>query len=166
MACLQLCMEGYYDGCVFHRIIKGFMAQTGDPTNTGNGGESVFGKPFADEFHSRLRFTRRGLVAMANDGPNDNRSQFFVTFDKAEHLSRKHTLFGKVTGDTAFNLRSLEDMEVDKNDRPLYPPRIKSAEILNNPFDDIIPREKSGAQGGADTTGKGAKGGKKEKSTK
>jgi peptidyl-prolyl cis-trans isomerase SDCCAG10 len=55
----QLCMEGYYDGTIFHRIIKDFIVQGGDPTGTGQGGESVYGRPFKNEFHSRLKFTRR-----------------------------------------------------------------------------------------------------------
>ncbi|XP_022102848.1 peptidyl-prolyl cis-trans isomerase CWC27 homolog isoform X2 [Acanthaster planci] len=93
---IQLCREGYYDGTIFHRIIKGFMAQGGDPTGTGEGGESVYGHPFKDEFHSRLKFARRGLLAMANAGPNDNGSQFFLTFDRCDHLNNKHTIFGKV----------------------------------------------------------------------
>lgn len=63
-------MEGYHDGTIFHRIIKGFMVQGGDPTGTGTGGESIYegGKPFQDEFHSRLKFSRRGIVGMANPG--------------------------------------------------------------------------------------------------
>ena len=56
---VQLCLEGYYDGCKFHRIIRGFLAQGGDPTGTGTGGESIYGRQFADEFHSRLRFCHR-----------------------------------------------------------------------------------------------------------
>ena len=76
---VQLCLEGYYDGCVFHRVIKEFMAQTGDPTGTGTGGESVYGAPFKDECHGRLRFTHRGLLGMASSGPNTNGSQFFMT---------------------------------------------------------------------------------------
>ena len=56
---VQLCMEGYYDGCVFHRLLKDFLIQTGDPTGTGRGGESAYGRPFKDEFHSRLNFTHR-----------------------------------------------------------------------------------------------------------
>jgi peptidyl-prolyl cis-trans isomerase SDCCAG10 len=65
---VQLCMEGYYDGCVFHRVIKGFLAQTGDPTNTGTGGESIYGEQFKDEIKTRLRFNRRGLLALASSG--------------------------------------------------------------------------------------------------
>ncbi|KAJ1637956.1 peptidyl-prolyl cis-trans isomerase SDCCAG10-like protein [Pavlovales sp. CCMP2436] len=93
---VQLCLEGYYDGHMFHRVIKDFMAQTGDPTGTGEGGESVSGKPFDDEFHGRLRFNHRGLLAMANSAPNSNRSQFFLTLDKCEWLDKRHTIFGKV----------------------------------------------------------------------
>jgi len=63
------------------------------------GGDSIYGRPFEDEFHSRLRFTRRGLVAMASSGPNTNRSQFFITFDGTPELDRKHTIFGKVRPD-------------------------------------------------------------------
>ena len=78
---IQLCLEGYYDGCDFFRVVPDLFAQTGDPTNTGSGGESIYGAPFADEFHSRLRFTRRGIVAMANNSEerNSNGSQFFIT---------------------------------------------------------------------------------------
>lgn len=93
-------MEGYYNDTIFHRIVANFIVQGGDPEGTGMGGESVYegGRPFADEFHSRLRFVRRGLVAMANSGvPNDNRSQFFITLDATMELQNKHTIFGKVT---------------------------------------------------------------------
>ncbi|XP_071500578.1 spliceosome-associated protein CWC27 homolog [Diadema antillarum] len=138
---VQLCMEGYYDGTIFHRIIKDFMAQCGDPTGTGEGGESIYGHPFKDEFHSRLRFVRRGLIAMANAGPNDNGSQFFITLGPCEHLRNKHTLFGKIVGDTLFNAMKLGEVEIGEDDRPLYPPKIKSAQVLANPFDDIEPRQ-------------------------
>jgi peptidyl-prolyl cis-trans isomerase SDCCAG10 len=96
---IQHCMDGYYDDTIFHRVVAGFIVQGGDPEGTGTGGESSFedGKPFQDEFHSRLRFVRRGLVAMANSGvPNDNKSQFFITLDATMELQNKHTIFGKV----------------------------------------------------------------------
>ncbi|KAJ3109447.1 Peptidyl-prolyl isomerase cwc27 [Phlyctochytrium planicorne] len=137
---VQLCMEGYYDNTIFHRIVKNFIVQGGDPTGTGTGGESIYGQPFQDEFHSRLRFMRRGLLAMANVGKNTNTSQFFFTLDAAEELNRKNTIFGKVVGDTVFNVLSMGELETEKNDRPLNPPKIISADILANPFDDIIPR--------------------------
>ncbi|XP_033332178.2 spliceosome-associated protein CWC27 homolog [Megalopta genalis] len=137
---IQLSMEGYYDNTIFHRIIKGFIAQGGDPTGTGEGGESIYGQPFKDEFHTRLRFCRRGLLAMANAGKDDNGSQFFFTLASAPELQNKHTIFGKVTGETVYNMLKLEEALVDENDRPLYPPKVLKTEILNNPFSDIVPR--------------------------
>ncbi|CAL7950072.1 unnamed protein product [Xylocopa violacea] len=137
---IQLCMEGYYDNTIFHRIIKGFIAQGGDPEGTGEGGESIYGHPFKDEFHTRLRFCRRGLLAMANAGKDDNGSQFFFTLGSTPELQNKHTIFGKVTGETIYNMLKLEEALVDENDRPLYPPKVIKTEILNNPFPDIVPR--------------------------
>uniref|UniRef100_A0A665WZQ9 Spliceosome-associated protein CWC27 homolog n=1 Tax=Echeneis naucrates TaxID=173247 RepID=A0A665WZQ9_ECHNA len=138
---VQLCMEGYYDGTIFHRVVHDFIIQGGDPTGTGEGGESIYGRPFKDEFHSRLRFIRRGLVAMANAGPHDNGSQFFFTLGRADELNNKHTIFGKVTGDTVYNMLRLAEVACDSNERPLNPHKIRIAEVLHNPFDDIIPRE-------------------------
>ncbi|RLN61066.1 hypothetical protein BBJ28_00007007 [Nothophytophthora sp. Chile5] len=136
---VQLCLEGVRT--VFHRIIAGFMVQGGDPTGTGTGGESVFGGAFIDEFHSRLRFNHRGLLAMANENkPNSNHSQFFFTLDACDFLEKKHTIFGKITGNTIFNLLSVGDMETDAQDRPTHPPKLLSAEVLWNPFEDIVPR--------------------------
>lgn len=136
-------MEGYYNDTIFHRVVKGFIVQGGDPNGDGTGGESIYGAPFKDEFHSRLRFTRRGLVAMANSDKNDNGSQFFFTLGATPELQNKHTLFGKITGDTLFNMLKLEEGLVDHNERPFYPQKIIKAVILNNPFDDIVPRIKS-----------------------
>lgn len=105
------------------------------------GGESIYGKPFKDELHSRLRFVRRGLVAMANSGvKDDNCSQFFFTLGPCPELQNKHTVFGKVTGNTIYNMIRLEESDVDQNERPLDPHKIISTEILSNPFPDIIPR--------------------------
>uniref|UniRef100_A0A1X7TB86 Peptidyl-prolyl cis-trans isomerase n=1 Tax=Amphimedon queenslandica TaxID=400682 RepID=A0A1X7TB86_AMPQE len=75
-----------------------FVAQGGDPTGTGEGGESIYGSPFKDEFDQRLKFNRRGLVGMANGGKNDNTSQFFITLGRTDELNNKNTLFGKVRG--------------------------------------------------------------------
>nr|KAJ3422340.1 hypothetical protein HK105_000159 [Polyrhizophydium stewartii] len=122
-------LEGFYDNTIFHRVVKDFIVQGGDPTGTGSGGESIYGEPFADEFHSRLRFTHRGLLAM-----------FFFTLGKTEELNRQNTIFGKIVGDTIYNLLKIGEMDVGENERPLYPPKILGASILNNPFDDIIPR--------------------------
>ncbi|EGC35258.1 hypothetical protein DICPUDRAFT_33643 [Dictyostelium purpureum] len=152
---VQLCLEGYYDGNIFHRVIKDFIAQTGDPTGTGQGGESIYplkdtglgdgskSTGFKDEFHSRLRFNRRGLVGMASASPDQNKSQFFFTLSKTENLTKKHTLFGRVVGDTLFNVLKVNDIEVDpETDMPLFPPKILKTEVVWNPFDDIIPRDK------------------------
>ena len=137
---VQLCLENYYDGCIFHRVIKDFMAQTGDPTGTGTGGDSIYDGNFKDEVHGRLRFTHRGLLAMASNGPDTNSSQFFITLAECPWLDRKHTIFGKVTGNSMYNLPRLNELECDDSDRPLYPPRIERTEVLLEPFDDIVPR--------------------------
>ena len=95
---VQLCLEGYYDGVIWHRVIKDFMIQTGDPTGTGRGGDSVYGEPLKDELHSRIKFNHRGQVAMANSGARDtNGSQFFICTVKTSWLDGRHVVFGKVT---------------------------------------------------------------------
>ncbi|KAF9529642.1 cyclophilin-like protein [Crepidotus variabilis] len=138
---LALAMEGYYDGVIFHRVVPGFLVQTGDKTGTGAGGESFYGEPFEDEIHPRLRFAHRGIVGMANNGAkNSNDSQFFITLDRADELHGKHTLFGRCVGDTFFNVLKIGEMELDKEGRPVYPPKIKSVRIMDNPYDDIVPR--------------------------
>lgn len=134
-------MEGYYNGTIFHRVVRGFIAQGGDPHGDGTGGDSIFGHPFKDEFHTRLRFCRRGLVAMANSGKDDNASQFFFTLGEAPELQNKHTIFGKVGGDTIYNVLKMQDGEIDANERPAYPYKIIKTEVLLNPFDDIVPRK-------------------------
>ena len=138
---VQLCMEGYYNKNKFHRVVKDFIVQGGDPTGSGQGGESIYGAPFKDECHSRLRFVRRGLVAMANAGKDDNASQFFFTMGPTQELQGKHTLFGKVVGDTIYNMVKLQEVEVGPDDRPLHPPKILKTKVLNNPFPDIEPRK-------------------------
>eukprot|EP01128_Nolandella_sp_AFSM9_P002626 TRINITY_DN13001_c0_g1_i1.p1 TRINITY_DN13001_c0_g1~~TRINITY_DN13001_c0_g1_i1.p1 ORF type:complete len:453 (-),score=145.01 TRINITY_DN13001_c0_g1_i1:5-1291(-) len=141
---VQLCLEGYYDNLIFHRIVKDFLVQTGDPTGTGDGGtDSIYGGHFKDEVNQRLRFSHRGIVACASFGKNQNGSQFFITLAPTPNLDRKHTVFGKVTGESIYNLNSLGNYQVDANDRPEgKPPRILSVEVVLNPFDDIVPREK------------------------
>jgi len=88
-----LARQGFYDGVTWHRVISGFMAQTGDPTGTGGGGP---GYAFEDEFSPELRHNSEGVVSMANSGANTNGSQFFITYAAQSHLDDVHSVFGKV----------------------------------------------------------------------
>ncbi|CAG0895340.1 unnamed protein product [Cyprideis torosa] len=92
---LALCASDYYNGCLFHRNIKGFMVQTGDPAGTGKGGNSIWGQKFVDEIRDDLKHDTRGVVSMANNGPNTNGSQFFITYSAQPHLDLKYTVFGR-----------------------------------------------------------------------
>ena len=89
--------NGYYNGQIFHRVIKQFMIQTGDPTGTGTGGDSIWGYDFEDEFHPSLKHDKPYTISMANSGANTNGSQFFITVIPCPWLDNKHTVFGKVT---------------------------------------------------------------------
>jgi len=107
----------FYDGAIFHRVIRGFMIQGGDPTGTGRGGP---GFEFADEFHSELRFDRPYLLAMANAGRNTNGSQFFITVGPTPHLNLKHTIFGEVRDQQSRDVvDAIAGTATDRNDRPL-----------------------------------------------
>lgn len=92
---LALCGSNYYNGSIFHRNIKGFIVQTGDPTGTGKGGQSIWARKFEDEFRDGLKHNERGMISMANNGPNTNASQFFITYAAQPALDLKYTLFGK-----------------------------------------------------------------------
>ncbi|EPQ31520.1 uncharacterized protein PFL1_00853 [Pseudozyma flocculosa PF-1] len=140
---IALALEGYYDNCIFHRVVPGFCIQTGDPSGTGMGGESFYGEPFENEPHQRLKFTKRGMVAMANTGEfATNESQFFITLDATPELQGKFTVFGRVAGQTIYNALAIAEVELrkDEPDRPVYPPKLLRVDVLQNPFDDIVPR--------------------------
>lgn len=115
---VQLARRKYYDNVIFHRIIKAFMIQTGDPTGLGSGGESCWGEPFADEFSGELKHDKPLTVSMANSGPKTNGSQFFITTVKCPWLDNKHTIFGRVI-DGADTVYLIEHVEVGKYDKPV-----------------------------------------------
>ena len=120
--------NGYYDGLIFHRVIREFMIQGGDPTGTGRGGESIWGKPFEDEFSEDLRFDRKGLLAMANAGPNTNGSQFFITTVETPWLNGHHTIFGEVVEGYGA-VEKIENCRTGFMDRPTEEQKIIKAEI-------------------------------------
>ena len=155
---LQLCLDGYYDNTIFHRLVPGFVVQGGDPTGTGEGGGSIYdGGVFEDEFHSRLKFNRRGLLGMANTGrKNDNGSQFFFTLAATPELEGKNTMFGRVVGDTIYNLMKIGEAELieDGNERPLYPTTVTGSEVLVNPFEDMVRRDLVGKRSAPDAVEK------------
>lgn len=120
---LQLIEKKYYDGTGFHRIIKNFMIQGGDPKGNGTGGESVWGHPFEDEFSASVVFDKPGLLAMANRGPHTNGSQFFITTVETPWLNKRHTIFGEVTKGYDI-VKKLESSDTDNMDRPKNPKKI------------------------------------------
>ncbi|MCB1071713.1 MAG: peptidylprolyl isomerase [Chlamydiales bacterium] len=120
---IKLAKKGYYDGIVFHRIIKEFMIQGGDPTGTGAGGESIWGKPFEDECKPSVTFDKPGLLAMANAGPGTNGSQFFITTVETPWLNGNHTIFGEVTKGYDV-VEKLEGVETGMQDRPVKEQKI------------------------------------------
>ncbi len=114
---IGLAKSGYYDGIIFHRVIRDFMIQGWDPTGTGRGGKSLWHRAFEDEFTDQLTH-ERGMLSMANAGRNTNGSQFFiVTTADASFLDRKHTLFGRVIEGMDV-VDQIEWLPVDHNDRP------------------------------------------------
>lgn len=157
---LQHCIDGSYDGNIFHRVAPGFVIQTGDPTGTGEGGQSIYEDreferydkdwaavmkrdvegekiEFGDEIHSRLKFNRRGLVGMAKGTGQDGgyRSQFFITLgDCRAELDGKCTMFGRVEGDGIYNVVKVAEGErIEDTERPMYPEKILNVEIMEMP---------------------------------
>jgi peptidylprolyl isomerase len=109
----------FYDGIVFHRIIKDFMIQSGDPTGTGRGGHSIWNKSFKDEFSPKYRFSKPGMLAMANRGANTNGSQFFITTVETPWLNGKHTIFGYVKDKQSYAVvKKLENVSTNRRGMP------------------------------------------------
>ena len=122
----------YYDGIIFHRVIRDFMIQWGDPTGTGMGGKSLWHRAFEDEFSDRSLTHVRWVISMANAGRNTNGSQFFiVTAEDASFLDRKHTIFGRVI-DGMDTVDAIEASETDRNDKPITEVKIVKASIISN----------------------------------
>lgn len=124
--------SGYYNKGVFHRIIKGFMIQGGDPLGTGYGGESIWGKGFGIEVSRELRFNKPGLLAMARTSrPNSQGSQFFITTAATPHLNGQYTIFGEVKAKSMKVVRFIENSPV-RGDKPLNKPEIIKAWVEVN----------------------------------
>lgn len=133
---IKLCDKGFYENTIFHRLIKHFMVQGGDPTGTGHGGESAWGGKFKDEFKPNLSHAGRGILSMANSGKDTNGSQFFITFRSCQHLDNKHTIFGKVVGGLE-TLTEFEAIKTDKNDKPVEEIKLLATRVFVNPFEEV-----------------------------
>jgi len=117
-------INNYFNELIFHRVIRGFMIQTGDPQGDSKGGQSIWGGVFDDELHRSLKHDRPGTVSMANAGPNTNGSQFFITTTEAKWLDGKHTIFGRVTKGMDV-VQAIESVKVDRRSKkPVEPIKI------------------------------------------
>lgn len=128
---LGLIRKWYYDGVIFHRVIRDFMIQWGDPTGTGRGGESIFGEKFDDEFHPTLKHDK-GVISMANAGPNTNGSQFFIVHAQNTHyLDGRHSVFGRVVEGMEV-VEDIANVPVDRSDRPMSDVVIERAIVVGD----------------------------------
>ncbi len=125
---MELSKKGYYDGIIFHRVIKHFMIQGGDPTGTGRGGESIYGGVFENEYAPNVVFDKPGILAMANAGPNTNGSQFFITTVPTPHLNGGYTIFGRVIKGYDV-VTKIENCKTGRGDRPIEKQVIKKAYV-------------------------------------
>ena len=122
--------KGYYNGVIFHRVISNFMIQGGDPTGTGRGGESFYGKAFEDEIVPALKHDAAGVLSMANAGPNTNGSQFFITLAPTPWLDGRHTVFGRVTKGLDV-VQAIGKVQTGAQDRPVTDVVMKKVTIRN-----------------------------------
>ncbi|SPO30274.1 related to Peptidyl-prolyl cis-trans isomerase [Ustilago trichophora] len=147
---LQLCKQGKYDDTIFHRNIRGFMIQGGDPTGTGRGGQSIWGHEFRDEYGEPGAFKHesRGVLSMANKGAGTNSSQFFITYRAVPHLDGKHTVFGRlVDGEKDKTLTALEQIPSEEGtDRPLRKIKIQDVLVTEDPFEQYQLKQKQSAK--------------------
>ncbi|MBF0523412.1 MAG: peptidylprolyl isomerase [Candidatus Omnitrophica bacterium] len=125
---IGLINKGYYNGIIFHRVIKNFMIQGGDPTGTGRGGESLWGTPFEDEFSPLVSFNKKGILAMANAGPGTNGSQFFITTAATPWLNMHHTIFGEVISGYDV-VAKIENTPTLPGDKPIQTQKIIKAYV-------------------------------------
>ena len=156
---VALAKDGYYDGVIFHRVIKDFMIQGGDPTGTGMGGESIYGERFEDEFSEEL-YNLRGALSMANAGPNTNGSQFFIVQNQnlpysakelerggwpkeiaaayaenggTPHLDRRHSVFGQLVDQASYEaLDNIANVDTGAADKPIDDIVIESIEVIDD----------------------------------
>ena len=143
---VSLAKKGYYDNVAFHRNIRNFMLQGGDPTGTGRGGTSIWGTAFKDEWAtSPLSHDKRGVLSMANKGKDTNTSQFFITYRACKHLDRKHTIFGNILAGhepTLATLAAIEAVEVEEGtSKPIEDVRIEDVNIFDDPFERFLREE-------------------------
>lgn len=151
---LRLARSGYYAGTRFHRLVAGFIAQGGDPTGTGRGGESVYGRPFGEPMHAGLSHNARGVLSMANLGrPCTNTSQFFIAFAPCPHLDHTHPVFGRMLNGwavlDAIEAAALEDSTATRSDVI-----IEDVIVIDDPFDGAEKRQaerEAAARQGAST---------------
>ena len=125
---IELSKKGYYNNLIFHRVIKGFMIQGGDPTGTGRGGESIYGGVFDNEYAPNVVFDKPGILAMANAGANTNGSQFFITVAPTPWLNGGYTIFGRVIKGMDV-VHKIENTKTARGDRPVQKQVIKKAVV-------------------------------------
>ncbi|MBS1516693.1 MAG: peptidylprolyl isomerase [Bacteroidetes bacterium] len=123
----KLVNEGFYNGIIFHRVIDGFMIQAGDPTGTGTGGSK---ETIKDEFGPGLKHSKKGILSMANKGPNTGSSQFFITLAPTDWLDGKHAIFGEVV-DGIDVVEKIGKVKTGPNDKPVTPVKIVKATVVS-----------------------------------